>query len=690
MKLIKSGNNWIWEGDYNSRHLPKAAKFRWNTDKNPRFKPFPDVPLNVWWTPNIDQAIDLIEFADGDVKKELEIEKTRVDDMLKASSATDADIHIPAPDGFEYYGYQRAGINYALKNGNVLIGDEMGLGKTIQAIGVLNADESIKKTLIVCPASLKFNWKKELGTWLVRDLSVAILSSKDKKPVDADIYIINYDILTKLDWLINTTVEEKLVKGKKTKVTNYHGAINFDLIIADEAHYAKNKKARRSQAFYALAKESKRKVFLTGTPILNRPVELFHMIEALGFEMTFWNYAKRYCAATRGSFGWDFSGASNLEELQMKLRQSIMVRRLKADVLHELPAKRRQIIELDQAKYKDFIDAEQEYLGSIDPMHMYNDAVKDLEKKEFSLVADEYEDRVNNLKTMSASHIAEMARLRHATALAKVADVVDHLKTTLEQTDKVIVFAHHRDMIDALYTAFEGSAVKLMGGMSDTAKDDAVQRFQNDDSVKLFVGSISAAGVGLTLTAASTVVFAELDWTPANLSQAEDRAHRIGQTNSVLVQHIVIDGSMDSNLAKQIVEKQNVIDRAMNSEKVDEHIAKQAQKFEDAKKQVNSDIEKAKKKALAWEKKNAEKKAQEIADGIKQYTKDEVALILKKLKFLSGQCDYASGKDGMGFNKFDAPFGHTMADKTFLSNKQAAACERMLKKYHRQLNQMSS
>jgi SNF2 family DNA or RNA helicase len=281
-----------------------------------------------------------------------------------------------------------------------------------------------------------------------------------------------------------------------------------------------------------------------------------------------------------------------------------------------------------------------------------------------------------------------MAKIRHETALAKVGDVIDHIKSSFETADKVIVFAHHRDVIIKLKEAFGDVAVVLMGGMSDEDKNTSVDRFQNDPKVRLFVGSIMAAGVGLTLTKASLVIFAELDWVPANLTQAEDRAHRIGQVDSVLVQHIVIDGSIDCNLAKRVVSKQNLIDRAMNIDKLKSYKDSEVDKFSKAADRVKSDIEKAKQKTIEWQKKMDTKKAKEIEDGVTQYTEEQIKEILEKLRFLAGRCDYATEQDGIGFNGFDAGFGHTMASKETLNNKQAEACERLLKKYHNQLKQM--
>ncbi len=261
------------------------------------------------------------------------------------SRATDnAAIELPVPEGLAYLPYQRAGIAYALERQGVLFGDEMGLGKTVQAIGTINADESIQKVLVICPAGLKLNWYRELKRWLTRSLSIQVVNGKGW--IDADILVVAYTMLEKHHTTIHST--------------------SWDLVIADEIHNIKNPDAQRTQEIagrparaakgkYAatLPKPSlnaRRKLGLSGTPMVNRPIELYSTISWLRPDL--WpankrfSYAMRYCNAHQNSYGWDFSGSSHLDELQHSLRQNCMVRRLKKDVLTELPPKRRQVIEL--------------------------------------------------------------------------------------------------------------------------------------------------------------------------------------------------------------------------------------------------------------------------------------------------------------------------------------------------------
>lgn len=557
---------------------------------------------------------------------------------LEASRATDSDRVIPVPDGLAYLPYQRAGIAYAMDRQHALIGDEMGLGKTIQGIGISNADASVRSVLIICPASLKLNWKREWTKWDVKGLTVAVGGSKYIPTTN--VVIVNFDVIKK---------QHKLLTAR-----------NWDLVIIDECHKVKNPDAQRTQFILGRAEKrkkdgtvaktaiqgipAKRQIFLTGTPILNRPIELWTLVEKLdpnGLGKNFWTFAKRYCNATQTRFGWDFNGASNLTELQDRLRAAFMVRRLKSEVLKDLPAKRRQVILIEpDARGRELIEKEKV-------------AYETFQANEGDAVA-----------------LSEMSRLRHEVAVYKVPFVVEHVEDLLETLDKVIVFAHHKDVIDALMAKFGSAAVKVDGRVTDMqARQDAVDRFQTDATCKVFVGSIQAAGVGLTLTAASTVVFSELDWVPGNVTQAEDRVHRIGQTQQVLIQHIILDESLDANMINKIIGKQAVIDAALDSKVVKEVAeVKMPTVGITPKPEVNTATIKTRKGTV------------EVT-----LTPAQIEAIHACLRRLRGVCNGAREWDGAGFSKTDVQFGWQLADSPRLSLKQAAYGQQLVRKYKRQL-----
>jgi SWI/SNF-related matrix-associated actin-dependent regulator 1 of chromatin subfamily A len=536
-----------------------------------------------------------------------------------------ADVELPCPDGRDYLGYQRAGIAYALAHPGCLIADEMGLGKTIQAIGLVNASPDVRSVLVVCPASLKLNWRNEFQAWSTRFLSIAVF------PAKADITIVNYDILKKLP-----------------------ADASWDLLILDEAHYAKNPKAQRTKLAQAISRRCKRTLALTGTPILNKPIEMWPILQMVapahfdppgnvkgksvgaGEGAGFFRFAKRYCNAhqervSNSKTVWVFDGASNLSELQEKLRSTCMVRRLKADVLRDLPAKRRQVIAIGNG---------------------CND------EEDYGDIGDDYETAHKRVQKIA---FEDFSRVRHEQALRKIPAAIEHIRDAVDSSGKVVVFAHHHDVIDALMAGLgDLGAVKLDGTMTDaTARQASVERFQTDPSCHVFVGSLKAAGVGHTLTASAHVVFVELDWTPAILKQAEDRCHRIGQTESVLVQHLVLEGSIDAKMAKLITEKQNISDMALDSETIGDV--------------SDRDIVETRE----------EKRKRELA--AENMTEADAAVIHLKIQWLAARCDGASSEDGAGYNKLDANIGHSLAAQHKLSARQAVFAKKLLVKYTKQL-----
>ena len=562
-------------------------------------------------------------------------------DILEKSQAVDSDKNYPVPAGLDYYGYQKAGIEYCLDKDNILIGDEMGLGKTVQAIGVINVNKP-KDVLIVSPASLKLNWKKELETWLVdkREVQV-IMSGKDNLDEKQDIVIVNYDVLQKYQELLD----------KK-----------WSLVIMDEVHYLKNPDAQRTKA--ALSVQADKKIMLTGTPIPNRPIEIQAVAGYLD-DKSFGNrfgFGKRYASlhkkqVTRNKSVWDWSGASNLDELQRRLRQSFMIRRKKDEVLKDLPAKVKQIIELPYESYKKEIKAE--YSAFED----YNNKNKNPNVDPYSLDADQFSTSID---------FASMSSQRKATAEKKVKAVVEHLESFNEP---VVVMAHHRDVIAQLEAELikqDKKVVVLTGEKNQVERNEAVEAFQSGQA-DVFIGSIKAAGVGLTLTRASKMVFAELDWVPSDIAQAEDRIHRIGQESSVLIQYIVVESSLDAVFAKKIVDKTKVAARALDDVVVEKKI--EIPELIEENKELNKVIKKAKVKV----------KANQIAESL---SLEKVELLQKFMKFLASRCDGALAQDGVGFNGVDKDFGASLARQNSWSMAQQKIAYKMLKKYKRQIEEL--
>jgi SWI/SNF-related matrix-associated actin-dependent regulator 1 of chromatin subfamily A len=531
-----------------------------DTIKSARFR-FEKQPVACWWTQDLDRAALLISCADDDAKARLAgIASTR-DESLTLSRAEDADLSkldLNLADlGLDPRPFQRAGIGYAMVRDTVLFGDEPGLGKTLQALATIHFKQSYPCVAVV-PASLKINWKKEaikVVPELREEGAIVILRGRAKpgEYIDpkAKLIIINYDILS--SWV-------HVLK-----------ALGPRAVIADESHFWKNDKAQRTKAGKLLVEGVKERYLLSGTALVNRPEELKSQLEILGVISRFgggWGYLQRYCGAKkvrvpipgRGmTFVWQFKGATNTDELQRKLREHVMVRHLKEDVLTELPPRQHQCIELPANGLQYLVDEENEAEGRF----AEHRARLEREKQEAidSGNQDTFERAAMNLRKLFEAHFTEMAVLAHKVAVAKLPKVLEFCLELLEGEDKIVVFAHHHDVEAALEKAFTEAGietVRLTGLESDKQKDAAVVAFQ-EGTARVFIGGLKAAGVGITLTKARRAVFAELDWTPGVMDQAGDRLHRIGQTDSVLLTYIVLEDSLDSKKVGMLVEKRAVL-----------------------------------------------------------------------------------------------------------------------------------
>ena len=458
---------------------------------------------------------------------------------LHASTAENSNMDIPAPPGLSYLPYQRAGIAFGLKNAGVLIADEPGLGKTIQAIGIINADPSMRHILVVVPASLKINWAREFEKWLVIPRRTQVIEgepngTKVDSRFNSAIVIINYELLPLYISIIN----------------NY----SWDMVIADECHILRNPESQRTQSFVGDLEntmppiEATRRVFLTGTPILNRARDIWSLVSYLNPSVwdSYKEFAGKFCQG-----GSADSGSSNLVSLQSLLRSTVMIRRLKKDVLKDLPPKRRHIVKLEHSSPTLHSLLEEERM-----VHRRAQASEDQWAK--------YASSLEEFRRVKKTALKDTSRVRHEVAVSKIPMVIDYITSQLVYNKKLIIFAHHQDVVDAIVNHFGAIAVSFTGRSSATAKQYAVDQFQNNPDIRLSVISILAAGVGITLTAASRAIFVELDWTAANITQAEDRCHRIGQKYAVDIIHLILDGSIDIHLAEKIIEKQAIYDKALN------------------------------------------------------------------------------------------------------------------------------
>lgn len=555
--------------------FPKKARMIFTRDPAKEIAGWAGPAEPLWWTVNIDAAQQCARFADEAAKEAFESGHS----IVALSRATDHDIEIPCPEGEAYMGYQKAGVAYvALKFGDpyirgVLLGDEMGLGKSVMSCGVVNYFDDLLRVLVICPASLKRNWERELSKWIVRPMTIGITDSQRVRVVpDTDIVITNYEQLGKRI-KTGTQVYDDKKKKMVDEVTNELRAslaIAWDLIIVDECHRLKTPTTIRARLTLSL--RSRRWLMLSGTPLVNRPRELWVLAHHLAPKVfpNKYEFFKRYCQG--GNFFDKWSGAQNLPELQSKLRTHFMIRRLKRDVLTELPAKRRQVIELPVDGQKKAVQQE------LVAWSQHERGISSLQLRvEIAKASDnpnDYKRAVAALRASLSVAFEELSRIRKETAISKIPVITELVEEILSEGQKLLLFCHHKEVAESYFNTFKQEAVLYHGDTTLPQRDRAAQAFCDDDKVRLFVGTIGAAGVGLNLQKSCSLAgFAELDWVPGNVTQAEDRLHRHGQTRGVLILHWVLEGSLDARMAQVLVEKQDVADRTLDTISENELVA---------------------------------------------------------------------------------------------------------------------
>ena len=468
-------------------------------------------------------------------KNKLKTSQKKKRQMAKAQS----DVELVIPElTINLFPYQKVGVKFIeAADGCGMIFDQPGLGKTVQSIAY--AIKHNLKTLVVCPASLKYNWANEITKFT--DANSFIIDSKMKDmPLNFSGYnfvMINYDIVSKF--------EEYFLDGQ------------FDLIVLDEGHAIKSYKAKRTQGILKLKDSFEHKIILTGTPLLNRPQELFTLLNFIRPEEwnSFWPYAKRYCNLKKMPWGNDYSGSSNELELHEKI-SPYYIRRLKVDVLKDLPPKLQTSLVLDlSTKYRK------------DYNRMLKDYVKYLvEEKQYQKAK----------KAQFNEQLVKLGALKQLCIEDKLEKLDEILSEFVENEQKVVIFSQYSTVIDQLAERYPQLAVKVTGAMSTTERNTSVEQFKGDPKILFFLGTIGAAGVGLTLTEASNVIIIDLPWTPAELEQAEDRCHRIGTESTVNVYYLISKDTIDVDIQALLSKKQSLADVILDGEEKESDTAERA------------------------------------------------------------------------------------------------------------------
>ena len=422
--------------------------------------------------------------------------------------------------------HQKDAIKSLVENKKFILADDMGLGKTTSTI-IAALETGAKKVLIICPASLKINWQREIENYSNKPTSII----EGKKWEDGDFIIINYDII-------------KNFHDEKKKSDSVLLKTKFDLVIIDEAHYIQNKQAQRTKLINDFVSNVDRLWLLTGTPITSRPINYFNLLNLIECPVAknWMAYVKRYCNGFQFQAGrrkiWNVSGASNLEELRDRTAP-LVLRRLKENVL-DLPDK------------------------IITPVYLR------LKSKEYEALMGEYYDWYdkNGESDSLTLQFTKLTKVRQVIAEEKVASTIEICENIVEQGKKVIVFTNFTKTLEMILEHFGKKAVRLDGQMSQKERQMSVDRFQNEEDVMVFVGNIKAAGVGITLTAGEAVVMNDLSFLPSDHSQAEDRSYRYGQKNNVLVYYPIFDNTVEGIIYDILKKKKDIFETVMG-DKVD-------------------------------------------------------------------------------------------------------------------------
>jgi SWI/SNF-related matrix-associated actin-dependent regulator 1 of chromatin subfamily A len=419
--------------------------------------------------------------------------------------------------------HQKEAIQKLVENKKFILADDMGLGKTTSTI-IAGLETGAKKILIICPATLKINWKREIENYSDRSI---FISEGQQFSTEHDFVIVNYDIM-------------KNFHDPKKKDESLILMSKFDLVIIDEAHYIKNAQAQRTKLINDITKSVDRLWLLTGTPMTSRPIDYFNLLSLIDSPVAknWMAYVIRYCAGFQFKVGprkiWNVQGASNLEELRDRTA-GLTLRRLKENVL-DLPDK------------------------IITPVYLR------LKSKVYEEVMGDYynwyEKNPEESKSLTVQ-FTKLTKVRQIIADEKISQTIEIAENIIEQDKKVIIFCNFTDSLNKITEHFGKAAVKLDGSMSKHERQFSVDQFQENDKVKVFVGNIKAAGVGITLTSAEAVIFNDLSFLPSDHAQSEDRAYRYGQKNNVLVYYPIFENTIEGIIYDILHNKKQVIATVM-------------------------------------------------------------------------------------------------------------------------------
>lgn len=430
--------------------------------------------------------------------------------------------------------FQKEGVRAIERhNGNFLLGDDQGLGKTLQALWTVKRNPDWGPFLVVCPASVKYNWKYEASRHvgihaMVCEGTTPPVYNRWSNEIHPDFIIINYEVLRY--WI------------------PYLEKVGIKSIILDEVQWISNRNSKRAEATRSMSRGVERVLAMSGTPLQNNPAELFSVLNILWPDEynSFWSYAQKYCSPRWTRFGWDYTGASNTDLLHQDLKQRGFLRRLKEDELN-LPPKKMKMVPVDLTDYREYIHAKNDFINWL----KHHDAAK-------------------VRKAMKAESVQRVGYLMRLIAKLKLRACVEKIDKFLKNTDeKMVVMGVHQKALRVLEKRLPYKSVTIDGSVTGQMRYDLVDQFQHDPETRLFIGNIKAAGTGITLTSARTLSFVEYWWNPMLHAQASDRVHRIGQTRLVNILHFTARGTMEVDVCKILQSRQQVVRSVLDGDDTD-------------------------------------------------------------------------------------------------------------------------
>jgi SWI/SNF-related matrix-associated actin-dependent regulator 1 of chromatin subfamily A len=520
MKLIKHNDKILIEFDFNYKILEKVksisgAKFYRKISKKLSTGKV-KTKKNVWLAPITSENLKFLE------ELGFEIGKSIVKPKPKKKLPIVPIVKIKGLNA-NLYPYQQVGVGFIQQHhGRALLADDMGLGKTLQAIAWLQHNPHINPTLIICPSSVKVNWQREIEKF-TGNSSISTLSGRTPYKVDSDYIIINYDIVSY--W------RKHLL------------SMGIQAMVLDEIHYLGNADSKRSKAVKGLSKKIDCVIGLSGTPIENKVDNLWHPVSLIDNTIfpSKWDFRKRYCGLRDVPYGcgkaWD--GATNLGELNQILTENVMIRRLKTDVLKDLPSLTTSTMPIEIDNRKEYIKARDDFTAWLE------EKGKDASK---------------------ASILTQIEPLKQLAAVGKMKQSFDFIDNLIESTGKVVVMCTHKSIINELEKRYKKSCVKVDGSVTGAKRQKAIDDFMKMKDKKVFLGNIIASGVGVDglQRVCSDMVFFEYPWNPSQYAQARDRINRIGQTSKVSVWNLVSKDTIEEDILTILASKQKIFDKLID------------------------------------------------------------------------------------------------------------------------------